>query len=197
MAQQDISGQYVPPDAPCLHENAGTAAGQPAHHALDSMNIGWYNLLGWPRMIMNAAAAHYCQPLCVTQLAGTTLKTPGLIPAKDRFPVLQCLTARIHELVPCLLQAASPQTETGYTARISKLHPGPVHTSSRTRMPAGCVSSTPERLNSARRPGVPTTINGLFTLMPSSCTGRLHNPHKTCRLCIMCTGTVQGVYVLL
>ena len=90
------------------------------------MNIGWVHyLLGWHGLIMTVAASHYCQTLFVTRLAGTTLKKPGLIPAEDRFFLLQCLMARIHELVPCLLQAASPQNQ----YRLYRTHIG---TASRT-----------------------------------------------------------------
>lgn len=42
-------------------------------------------------------------------------------------------------------------------------------TSSRTRAAQECVCSTPERLSSARRPGVPTTSRGLFSFMASAC----------------------------
>lgn len=63
-----------------------------------------------------------------------------------------------------------------------------MQTSSRTRMPAGCVCSAPERLSSASLPGVPTTISGLFCFMASTCAMHvsltpLSRPLDPCLVC--------------
>ena len=52
-------------------------------------------------------------------------------------------------------------------------------TSSRTRMPAGCVCSAPDRLSSASLPGVPTTSSGLFCFMASTCAFARFTSHSS------------------